>query len=85
MRGRRDQSARPGERGRCNCTELRKASRRISQLYDMVLTSSGRNQGVVWTDFTVEQHDAAHRSIERHGITFPGTVTSFVAELSLAR
>ncbi len=31
----------PGEGGRCNCTTLRKASRRISQLYDMALTPSG--------------------------------------------
>jgi DNA-binding MarR family transcriptional regulator len=41
MRGRKDQSARPGEDGRCNCTALRKASRRISQLYDVALTPSG--------------------------------------------
>jgi DNA-binding MarR family transcriptional regulator len=41
MRGSKDQSARPGEGGRCNCTTLRKASRCISQLYDMALTPSG--------------------------------------------
>jgi DNA-binding MarR family transcriptional regulator len=41
MRGRKDQSARPGEGSRCNCTALRKASRRISQLYDTALTPSG--------------------------------------------
>ena len=41
MSGRKDQSARPGEGARCNCTALRKASRRISQLYDMALTPSG--------------------------------------------
>lgn len=29
------------EKNRCNCTALRKASRRISQLYDSALTSSG--------------------------------------------
>jgi DNA-binding MarR family transcriptional regulator len=29
------------ERGRCNCSALRKASRRISQLYDVALAPSG--------------------------------------------
>src|ERR1700751_5280536 len=29
------------QRGRCNCTALRKASRRISQLYDAALVPSG--------------------------------------------
>ncbi len=38
---RKDQGARPGERSRCNCTALRKASRRISQLYDVALAPSG--------------------------------------------
>src|SRR5258705_4994988 len=33
--------ARPESEGRCNCTELRKASRRISQLYDTALAPSG--------------------------------------------
>jgi len=41
MRGRKDQSAGPGEDSRCNCTALRKATRRISQLYDTALTPSG--------------------------------------------
>jgi DNA-binding MarR family transcriptional regulator len=31
----------PGSRGRCHCTALRKASRRISQLYDAALAPSG--------------------------------------------
>src|ERR1700704_3052808 len=33
--------ARPESAGRCHCTELRKASRRISQLYDAALAPSG--------------------------------------------
>ena len=33
--------ARPESEGRCHCTELRKASRRISQLYDTALAPSG--------------------------------------------
>jgi len=41
MQGRKDQSAGSGEDSRCNCTALRKASRRISQLYDAALTHSG--------------------------------------------
>jgi DNA-binding MarR family transcriptional regulator len=34
-------SARPGSESRCHCTVLRKASRRISQLYDVALAPSG--------------------------------------------
>jgi DNA-binding MarR family transcriptional regulator len=34
-------SARPGSVSRCHCTMLRKASRRISQLYDVALAPSG--------------------------------------------
>jgi DNA-binding MarR family transcriptional regulator len=41
MAGRKDQVAGPGEVSRCNCTALRKASRRISQLYDTALAPSG--------------------------------------------
>jgi DNA-binding MarR family transcriptional regulator len=41
MRDRKDQGARPSEGSRCNCTTLRKASRRISQLYDIALAPSG--------------------------------------------
>ena len=41
MAGRKDQVARPGEVSRCNCTALRKASRRVSQLYDTALAPSG--------------------------------------------
>jgi DNA-binding MarR family transcriptional regulator len=41
MAGRKDHVAGPGEAGRCNCTALRKASRRISQLYDTALAPSG--------------------------------------------
>jgi DNA-binding MarR family transcriptional regulator len=41
MAGRKVQIARVGEAGRCNCTTLRKASRRISQLYDAALAPSG--------------------------------------------
>src|ERR1700687_6471239 len=37
----RTRSARPERRGPCHCTELRKASRRISQLYDTALAPSG--------------------------------------------
>ena len=37
----RTQYARPESEGRCHCTELRKASRRISQLYDAALAPSG--------------------------------------------
>jgi DNA-binding MarR family transcriptional regulator len=37
----KDQVAGPGEVSRCNCTALRKASRRISQLYDTALAPSG--------------------------------------------
>jgi hypothetical protein len=33
--------ARPESVGRCHCMELRKASRRISQLYDTALAPSG--------------------------------------------
>jgi DNA-binding MarR family transcriptional regulator len=41
MAGRKDQTAKAGEGSRCNCTALRKASRRISQLYDTALAPSG--------------------------------------------
>lgn len=41
MAGRKDRTAGPGEGGRCSCTALRKASRRISQLFDMALAPSG--------------------------------------------
>jgi DNA-binding MarR family transcriptional regulator len=41
MPGRKVQAARAREGSRCNCTALRKASRRISQLYDTVLAPSG--------------------------------------------
>jgi DNA-binding MarR family transcriptional regulator len=37
----KDQVAGRGEVSRCNCTALRKASRRISQLYDTALAPSG--------------------------------------------
>jgi DNA-binding MarR family transcriptional regulator len=41
MAGRKDQTAKVGERSGCNCTSLRKASRRVSQLYDTALAPSG--------------------------------------------
>jgi DNA-binding MarR family transcriptional regulator len=41
MAGRKDQTAKVSEGSRCNCTSLRKASRRISQLYDTALAPSG--------------------------------------------
>jgi DNA-binding MarR family transcriptional regulator len=41
MAGRKNQRARPSEGSQCNCTALRKASRRISQLYDTALAASG--------------------------------------------
>ena len=41
MAGRKDQPAGPGKGSGCNCTALRKASRRISQLYDTALAPSG--------------------------------------------
>jgi DNA-binding MarR family transcriptional regulator len=41
MAGRKDRTAGAGEGGRCNCTALRKASRRTSQLYDTALIPSG--------------------------------------------
>ena len=41
MAGRKDQVAEAGMGRRCSCTALRKASRRISQLYDAALTPSG--------------------------------------------
>jgi DNA-binding MarR family transcriptional regulator len=41
MAVREDQVAGSGEVSRCNCTALRKASRRISQLYDTALAPSG--------------------------------------------
>ena len=41
MAGRKDQTAKASEGSRCNCTALRKASRRISQLYDTALAPSG--------------------------------------------
>jgi DNA-binding MarR family transcriptional regulator len=37
----KDRSARADDGNRCNCTSLRKATRRISQLYDVALTPSG--------------------------------------------
>jgi DNA-binding MarR family transcriptional regulator len=37
----RDRAAERGEGNRCNCTALRKASRRISQLYDTALVPTG--------------------------------------------
>jgi DNA-binding MarR family transcriptional regulator len=36
-----DRAAERGEGNRCNCTTLRKASRRISQLYDAALAPTG--------------------------------------------
>jgi DNA-binding MarR family transcriptional regulator len=41
MAGKKIQTTRADEGGRCNCTTLRKASRRISQLYDTALAPSG--------------------------------------------
>jgi DNA-binding MarR family transcriptional regulator len=41
MAGRTDQTAKASEASRCNSTALRKASRRISQLYDTALAPSG--------------------------------------------
>jgi DNA-binding MarR family transcriptional regulator len=41
MAGRKNPVARPGGGAQCNCTALRKASRRISQLYDRALAPSG--------------------------------------------
>jgi DNA-binding MarR family transcriptional regulator len=41
MAGKKVKTARANEGGRCNCTALRKASRRISQLYDTALAPSG--------------------------------------------
>ena len=41
MAGRKYQTAKAGEDSRCNCTALRKASRRISQLYGTALAPSG--------------------------------------------
>ena len=41
MAGRKDHVAGPGKGSGCNCTALRKASRRMSQLYDTALAPSG--------------------------------------------
>ena len=41
MAGRKGQTAKASETSRCSCTALRKASRRISQLYDTALAPSG--------------------------------------------
>jgi DNA-binding MarR family transcriptional regulator len=41
MTSRKDRTVRASEGSRCNCTALRKASRRISQLYDTALAPSG--------------------------------------------
>jgi DNA-binding MarR family transcriptional regulator len=41
MAGRKVQAAGVHDAGRCNCTTLRKASRRVSQLYDTALAPSG--------------------------------------------
>ena len=41
MAGRKDQVAGPGNGSECSCTALRKATRRISQLYDTALAPSG--------------------------------------------
>jgi DNA-binding MarR family transcriptional regulator len=41
MAGRKDKTAKGSEGRGCNCTALRKASRRISQLYDAALAPSG--------------------------------------------
>src|ERR1700692_4941339 len=41
MAGRKDQVAGPGNGSGCSCTALRKATRRISQLYDTALAPSG--------------------------------------------
>ena len=41
MESRRKQDADPRKGSACNCTALRKASRRISQLYDAALAPSG--------------------------------------------
>jgi DNA-binding MarR family transcriptional regulator len=41
MSGQGDEGQAPREGSQCNCTTLRKASRRISQLYDATLAPSG--------------------------------------------
>jgi DNA-binding MarR family transcriptional regulator len=41
MTGLKDGAVRASTRARCSCTSLRKASRRISQLYDAALAPSG--------------------------------------------
>jgi DNA-binding MarR family transcriptional regulator len=41
MAGMKDEVAESANGGRCSCTALRKASRRISQLYDTALAPSG--------------------------------------------
>ena len=41
MAGRKKQTAKASDGSSCNCTSLRKASRRISQLYDTALAPSG--------------------------------------------
>ena len=41
MAGRKGQATKASETSRCSCTALRKASRRISQLYDTALAPSG--------------------------------------------
>src|ERR1700744_4012124 len=41
MAGRKVQAAGVHDAGRCNCTTLRKAPRRVSQLYDTALAPSG--------------------------------------------
>jgi DNA-binding MarR family transcriptional regulator len=41
MAGKKDQVAESAKGSRCSCTALRKASRRISQLYDTALAPSG--------------------------------------------
>src|ERR1700744_924092 len=41
MAGRKGQTVKAHEGSGCNCTALRKASRRISQLYDTALAPSG--------------------------------------------
>src|SRR5580700_9277973 len=41
MNRRKDEAARPTDGSRCSCTTLRKATRRISLLYDAALAPSG--------------------------------------------
>ena len=61
----------PFERNRCNCTALRKASRRLSQFYDSALAPSGQP---VWREIAVRSARAV-TALDKRGIKMRDILT----------